>query len=60
MIRLLIICQLSSLIFGQYILDEFEQGRNHNYHSKQTFCFDTVPDDGSYTIFIESIVGTSE
>jgi len=57
MIRLLIICQLSSLIFGQKIFDEFEKGRNNNYHSKETFRFDTVPDDGSYTILLESIEG---
>ena len=60
MIRLLIICQLSSLIFGQKIFDEFEKGRNNNYHSKETFRFDTVPDDGSYTILLESVEGSIE
>jgi len=60
MIRLLIICQLSSFIFGQKIFDEFEKGRNKNYHSKETFRFDTVPDDGSYTILMESIEGSIE
>ena len=60
MIRLLIICQLSSLIFGQKIFDEFEKGRNNNYHSKETFCFDTVPDDGSYTILLENVEGSIE
>ena len=60
MIRLLIICQLSSIIFGQKIFDEFEKGRNNNYHSKETFRFDTVPDDGSYTILMESIEGSIE
>ena len=58
--RLLIICQLSSLIFGQKIFDEFEKGRNNNYHSKETFRFDTVPDDGSYTILLESVEGSIE
>ena len=58
MIRLLIICQLSSLIFGQKIFEEFEKGRNNNYHSKETFRFDTVPDDGSYTILLESVEGS--
>jgi len=58
MIRLLIICQLSSIIFGQKIFDEFEKGRNNNYHSKETFRFDTVPDDGSYTILLESVEGS--
>ena len=57
MIRLLIICQLSSIIFGQKIFDEFEKGRHNNYHSKETFRFDTVPDDGSYTILLESVEG---
>ena len=57
MIRLLIICQLSSLIFGQKLFEEFEKGRNNNYHSKETFRFDTVPDDGSYTILLESVEG---
>ena len=57
MIRLLIICQLSSLILGQKIFDEFEKGRHNNYHSKETFRFDTAPDDGSYTILLESIEG---
>ena len=60
MIRLLIICQLSSLIFGQKIFEEFEKGRNNNYHSKETFRFDTVPDDGSYTILLESVEGDIE
>ena len=60
MIRLLIICQLSSIIFGQKIFDEFEKGRNNNYHSKETFRFDTVPDDGSYTILLESVEGSIE
>ena len=58
MIRLLIICQLSSFIFGQKIFEEFEKGRNNNYHSKETFRFDTVPDDGSYTILLESVEGS--
>ena len=57
MIRLLIICQLSSLIFGQKLFKEFEKGRNNNYHSKETFRFDTVPDDGSYTILLENVEG---
>ena len=57
MIRLLIICQLSSLIFGQELFEEFEKGRNNNYHSKETFRFDTVPDDGSYTILLKSVEG---
>ena len=57
MIRLLIICQLSSLIFGQELFEEFEKGRNNNYHSKETFRFDTVPDDGSYTILLENVEG---
>jgi len=60
MIRLLIICQLSSIIFGQKIFDEFEKGRNNNYHSKETFRFDTVPDDGSYTILLENVEGSIE
>ena len=60
MIRLLIICQLSSLIFGQKIFEEFEKGQNNNYHSKETFRFDTVPDDGSYTILLESVEGDIE
>ena len=60
MIRLLIICQLSSFIFGQKIFEEFEKGRNNNYHSKETFRFDTVPDDGSYTILLESVEGSIE
>ena len=57
MIRLLIICQFSSLIFGQKLFEEFEKGRNNNYHSKETFRFDTVPDDGSYTILLENVEG---
>ena len=60
MIRLIIICQLSSIIFGQKIFDEFEKGRNNNYHSKETFRFDTVPDDGSYTILLERVEGSIE
>jgi len=60
MIRLLIICQLSSIIFGQKIFDEFEKGRHNNYHSKETFRFDTVPDDGSYTILLENVEGSIE
>lgn len=60
MIRLLIICQLSSFIFGQKLFEEFEKGRNNNYHSKETFRFDTVPDDGSYTILLESVEGDIE
>ncbi len=57
MIRFLIICQLSSLIFGQKIFEEFEKGRNNKYHYKETYRFDTVPDDGSYTILLESVEG---
>ena len=57
MIRFLIICQLSSLIFGQKIFDEFEKGRINKYHYKETYRFDTVPDDGSYTILLESVEG---
>ena len=60
MIRLLIICQLSSIISGQKIFDKFEKGRNNNYHSKETFRFDTVPDEGSYTILLESVEGGIE
>ena len=58
MIRFLIICQLLSFIFGQKMFEEFEKGRNNNYHSKETFRFDTVPDDGSYTILLESVEGS--
>ena len=57
MIRLLIICQLSSIIFGQKIFDEFEKDRNNKYYYKETYRFDTVPDDGSYTILLESVEG---
>ena len=58
MIRLLIICQLSSIIFGQKIFEEFEKDRNNKYHYKETYRFDTVPDDGSYTILLESVEGS--
>ena len=57
MIRFMIFCQLTSFIFGQKIFEEFEKDRNNKYHYKETYRFDTVPDDGSYTILLESVEG---
>ena len=57
MIRLIIICQLSSLLFAQKIFEEFEKDRNNKYHYKETYRFDTIPDDGAYTVLLESIEG---
>ena len=57
MIRLLIFFQVTSILFGQKIFEEFEKDRNNRYHYKETYRFDTVPDDGSYTILMESVEG---
>ncbi|MBT4054124.1 MAG: DUF4097 family beta strand repeat protein [Candidatus Marinimicrobia bacterium] len=57
MIRILIALQFATLLFGQKIFEEFEKDRNNKYHYKETYRFDTVPDDGSYTVLLESVEG---
>ena len=57
MIRILIALQFATLLFGQKIFEEFEKDQNNNYQYKETYRFDTVPDDGSYTILLESVEG---
>jgi hypothetical protein len=57
MIRFLLLFQLTSFLYGQKIFEEFEKDRNNKYHYKETYRFDTVPDDGSYTLLLENIEG---
>ncbi len=57
MIRLLLSCLFFSGLFGQRIFEEFEKDRNNKYHYKETYRFDSVTDDGSYTLSIENVEG---
>ncbi|MBT7514269.1 MAG: DUF4097 family beta strand repeat protein [Candidatus Marinimicrobia bacterium] len=57
MIRFILFCQLTSFLFGQKIFEEFEKDRNNRYHYKETYRFDTVTDDGSYTVLMDKIEG---
>jgi len=57
MIRFLIFCQLFTSLYGQKIFEEFEKDRNNKYHYKETYRFDSVTDDGTYTLSIENVEG---
>ena len=57
MIRLSLICLLISNLLGQKIFEEFKKGQNKNYHYKETYRFDWIPDNGSYTLSVKNMEG---
>ena len=44
-------------LYGQLTHSEFEKESNYSIHNRETYRFDKLPDDGSYTISIADVYG---
>ena len=53
----LLFFNLTVFLYGQLTHSEFEKNSNHSFRSRETYRFDALPDDGSYTISIENVYG---
>ena len=57
MIQLSLKCLLLSSLLGQKIFEEFEKEQNNKYQYNETYRFDWVPNNGSYTLSVENVEG---
>ena len=56
-IYVLLFFNLTVFLYGQLTHAEFEKDSNHSFRSRETYRFDELPDDGSYTISIADVYG---
>ena len=54
---IIFIFQFTSILFGQKTAEVFENDQDNNYHYRETYRFDSVPDIGNYTISISNVEG---
>ena len=53
----LLFFNLTVFLYGQLTHSEFEKESNYSIHNRETYRFDKLPDDGSYTISIADVYG---
>mgnify|MGYP007004226802 CR=1 FL=1 len=53
----LLFFNLTVLLYGQLTHSEFKKNSNHSFRSRETYRFDSLPDDGSYMISIADVYG---
>ena len=56
-IYILLYIQIIAYLYGYYAPKNITNSGNSSTRVKQTYRFDQIPDDGSYTLSIENISG---